>query len=68
MGKNKCLESIIKWLTSLLGNELFMFYLVRICICLESCTREKGIGEKNEKHDKRVEGLKEKEKYEWETD
>lgn len=45
MDKNKYLESIIKWLTSLLGNELFMFYLVEICICLESRVREKGIGD-----------------------
>lgn len=58
---NKCLESIIKWLTSLLGNELFILCMVRICICLESCLREKGTGEKNEKNDKRVEGQKEKE-------
>lgn len=29
MEKNKCLESIIQWLTFLLGNELFIFYLVK---------------------------------------
>lgn len=41
----KCLEIIIKWLTSLLGNELCMLYLVKICIQEESEVQE-GPGER----------------------
>lgn len=42
--KKKCLESLIKWLTCLWGNELFIFCLVRICICLEIYFRGERIG------------------------
>lgn len=67
--KNKYLEGRIKWLTFLLGNELFIFYLTYIIYfilkntSLENCSREKGT-EKSTRKEKK--GHKEKEKCEWE--
>lgn len=48
-GKNKCLESIIKWSTSLLGNKLFIIYLEKNCVSVNICSGGKGIGNREKK-------------------